>query len=191
MLARLTEAITKAGEQHPPDRGRDLRDRARLDRGGGRGARTAGTWRSCAQARARVPGVLRGGARGWRALATARRRERPAPEAAAAGYDLRSAALRAVQRRTGGFCILPLRRQRVQTRTCATAPSIERPHARRFGSQVREVTLWAWLTLRPVTVRLAADLALLCHDSIAPESSEGCIEPIGYGRSEHRDCRKR
>ena len=58
------------------------------------------------------------------------------------------------QSRTEGFCTLPLRRQRVQTQTFRTEPSISARTRCRLGDQVLLVTLWAWLMLRPVIVFL-------------------------------------
>ena len=63
------------------------------------------------------------------------------------------------QVRTGGFWTLPLRRQRVQTQIRRLVPSIRARTRCRLGCQVRDVTLWAWLMLRPVTV----DLSQISH----------------------------
>src|SRR5947209_5063039 len=56
--------------------------------------------------------------------------------------------------RAGAFTTLPLRRQRVHTRIWRTPPSTLARTRWRLGSQVREVTLCAWLTLRPKVVPL-------------------------------------
>src|SRR5258707_9213448 len=59
-----------------------------------------------------------------------------------------------VHLRAGALTTLPLRRQRVQTRMWRTPPSTLARTRCRLGSQVREVTLCAWLTLRPKVVPL-------------------------------------
>ena len=49
---------------------------------------------------------------------------------------------------------MPLRRHRVHTRMRLAWPSTRARTRWRLGCHVLEVTLWAWLMLRPVTVFL-------------------------------------
>ena len=56
------------------------------------------------------------------------------------------------QVRAVGFCTLPSRMQRVQTQIRRTAPSTTARTRCRLGRKRLEVTLCAWLMLRPVTV---------------------------------------
>src|SRR4051812_49419453 len=80
-----------------------------------------------------------------------------------------------VHLRAGALTTLPLLRQRVHTRMWRTPPSTLARTRCRLGSQVREVTLCAWLTLRPNVVPLPQ--ISHCLAMISP-----CSSPKGMRR---------
>lgn len=76
------------------------------------------------------------------------------PARPVAGSLAYPSALSGCQLLTGGLTTRPERRQRVQTQTLRVAPSIHARMRCRLARIGRDVTLWAWLMLRPMTVPL-------------------------------------
>ena len=148
VLARLTEAIAKLDSQHPAARGRDASSSA---------APRSRSWSRCANRRhleklraghpARLAGRAPGrAAHGW--PRAQRRRRAPARAELGRRAPARRVALR-LPAAHGGFCTLPLRRQRVQTRMRACAVD-QRPHALQVGLPGARGDVVGVADLRPV-----------------------------------------